>query len=164
MLADELLGLARRIADLDGENPQKANVRRAVSTAYYALFHFVIAEATANWSQSEFRPMLGRVFEHGKIRQACEKIAGGKPRVPPFEQRTTPRDHLRAVARRFIQAQELREYADYDVGGQWGQEDVDAQLEQVQDALRSWRAIRETPDAQEFLVLLLGARQRKRPA
>jgi hypothetical protein len=135
-----------------------------VSTAYYALFHFVIAEATSNWGQSELRPLLGKVFEHGKMKQACEKIALGNLRVQPFVQRVNPKDHLRAVAIRFIQAQEMREDADYDVDRQWSQKDVDTQLEQVQDALKSWIAIRETLDAQRFLVLLLGPKHRRRPA
>jgi hypothetical protein len=147
--ADELLDLARRIAQLDGANPQQASLRRAVSTAYYAhaLFHLVIDQATANWSQSEFRPLLGRVFEHGKMKQACYKVSGVNSVIPPFEKRAAPEDHLRAVAKTFIQAQEQREYADYDVALRW-----------------SWMAIRDQPDAQEFLVLLLGPKQRKRPA
>jgi len=162
--ADELLDLARRIAALDGENPQQASLRRAISTAYYALFHLVIGEATANWSQSELRPLLGRVFEHGKMKQACSRVSGVQSEIPPFEKRLTPEDHLRAVAKTFIQAQEQRENADYDVALQWSRQDVEAQIESVADAFRSWIAIRDQPDAQEFLVLLLGPKQRRRPA
>lgn len=160
--ADELLDLARRIADLDGANPGQAGLRRAVSTAYYALFHLMVGEATANWSQSDLRPLLGRVFEHGKMKQACIKFAGGDESIPPFKRRATPTDHLRAVARRFIQAQEQREDADYDVGTLWRPEDADTQIERAKDAFRSWMAIRHQPDAQKFLVLMLGARERKR--
>ena len=161
---DELLDLARRIADMDGENPQQASLRRAISTAYYALFHFVIDEATANWSQSEFRPLLGRVFEHGKMKQASYKFSGGKSVIPPFEKRATPADHLRLVASTFIEAQEQREDADYDVTRRWSREEVEMQIESVADAFRSWMAVRGQPDAQEFLVMLLGPKQRKRPA
>ncbi|SPF50055.1 conserved hypothetical protein [Candidatus Sulfopaludibacter sp. SbA4] len=162
--ADELLDLARRIASLDGVNPQQASLRRAVSTAYYALFHLAIGEATANWSQSELRPLLGRVFEHGKMKQACSRLLGGKSDIPPFEKRATPEDHLRAVAKAFVQAQEQREDADdadYDVAAPWSRGQVEAQIESVADAFRSWTAIRGRPDAQEFLVLLLGPKQRR---
>ena len=161
---DELLDLARRIADIDGENPQQASLRRAISTAYYALFHFVIDEATANWSQSEFRPLLGRVFEHGKMKQACNKFSGGNSMIPPFEMRATPADHLRFVASTFIEAQEQREDADYDVTRRWRREEVEMQIDSVADAFRSWMAVRGQPEAQEFLVMLLGPKQRKRPA
>jgi hypothetical protein len=164
IFADELLDLATRIARLDGENARQASLRRAVSTAYYALFHLVVDEATANWNQSELRPLLGRVFEHGKMKQACDKISGGKSKIPPFEKRATPEDHLRAVAGMFIEAQEQREDADYDVARQWSSVEVKAQIQNVTDAFRSWRAIRDQPGAQKFLVLLLGPKQRKRPA
>jgi len=159
--ADELLELARRIGDLDGDNPGQATLRRAVSTAYYALFHLLISEATANWSRSQFRPLLGRVFEHGKMKQACNKVPGSNLKLSPFEGRT-PEDHLRVVASTFVQAQEQREDADYDVSLQWSRKEVETQVESVADAFRSWMAVRDRPDAQEFLVLLLGPKQRKR--
>ena len=162
--ADELLDLARRISELDGVNPQQASLRRAVSTAYYALFHLLIDEATANWSQSEFRPLLGRVFEHGKMKQACNKYSGGNSEIPPFEERAAPADHLQFVARTFMQAQEKREYADYDVALRWSRSEVEAQIDSVADAFWSWIAVRGQTDAQEFLVMLLGPKQRKRPA
>lgn len=160
--ADELLELARRIADLDIESPNQATLRRAVSTAYYALFHLVIGEATANWSRSELRPLLGRVFEHGKMKQACYAVSGGTLEIPPFEKRATPQDLLRVVARTFIQAQEQREDADYDVALRWSRKEVETQIQTVADAFKSWIAIRDQPDAQRFLVLLLGPKQRKR--
>jgi uncharacterized protein (UPF0332 family) len=159
--ADELLEIARRIADLDGENPGQASLRRAVSTAYYALFHLVISEATANWSHSQFRPLLGRVFEHGKMKQACNKVSGAVFKPPPFKGRT-PEDHLRVVTSTFVQAQEQREDADYDVSLQWSRKEVETQIESVADAFRSWTAVRDKSNAQEFLVLLLGPKQRKR--
>lgn len=161
-LTDELLDLATRIADLDGDSPQQASLRRAVSTAYYALFHLLVSEAAANWSQSEFRPLLGRVFEHGKMKQACTKVSSGKVEIPPFEMRATAEDHLRVVASTFIQMQEQREDADYDVSLQWSRKEVQRQIESVTDAFRSWRVIRDEPDAQQFLVLLLGPKHRRR--
>ena len=161
-LADELLDLAESIAGLNGNRPAQAGFRRAVSTAYYALFHFVVGEATANWNQSEVRPLLGRVFEHGRMKQACNSVLGGNVRIPPFAQRATSEDHLRAVASRFVVAQQEREFADYDVSGQWDQKDVDAQIERVRDAMRSWLVIQDLPIAQKFLVLLLGAKEKAR--
>lgn len=46
MLAEDLLALAGRIATLEDTLPSQACLRRATSTAYYALFHLLIAEAT----------------------------------------------------------------------------------------------------------------------
>jgi uncharacterized protein (UPF0332 family) len=163
-LADELLDLARRIAELDDDSPRQASLRRATSSAYYALFHLLISEAVANWAQSEFRPLLSRVFEHGKMKQACNQLSRGRIEIQPFERRATPEDHLRVVASTFVQMQELREDADYDVSLQWNRKEVERQIESVADAFRSWMAIRDQPEAQQLLVLLLGPKQRKRPA
>ena len=60
---DALISLAERIAELDAKKPRQANLRRAVSTAYYAVFHFLVDEAccaqigTQN-SQKEYRHSL----------------------------------------------------------------------------------------------------------
>jgi hypothetical protein len=71
--ADELLELAQDLANLHPENPRQANLRRAMSTAYYAIFHLLISETTLNWARVELRGQLGRVFEHGKMKSASEK-------------------------------------------------------------------------------------------
>ena len=73
-IPDQLLQLALRLVNLDGEETNQATLRRAISTAYYALFHLLIAEATLNWGRSEHRAQIGRLFEHGNMRKASEKI------------------------------------------------------------------------------------------
>ena len=98
------------------------------------------------------------------MKQACDKVAGGTFKILTFEERATPEGHLRALAQRFSEAYEKREDADYDVGKRWSPEEAKKQIQNVEDAFSSWRAIRDQPEAQKFLVLLLGPRQRKRPA
>ena len=74
--SDELLELAQDLADLHPESPRQANLRRAMSTAYYAIFHLLISETTLNLARVELRAQLGRVFEHGKMKTASDnKIA-----------------------------------------------------------------------------------------
>jgi hypothetical protein len=73
-IAEELLELAQ--ATLANQHSGEAALRRASSTAYYAMFHLLIGEATANWAAFQWRPLLGRVFEHGKMKSACEKVPG----------------------------------------------------------------------------------------
>jgi hypothetical protein len=156
-MAKELLDLAQ--ATLDSDSPSEAALRRATSTAYYALFHLLVAEATAN------RPLFGRVFEHGKMKAACIQIPGVSPgpkqQQPeiPFGLRTS-KDHLRVVARGLVRTQEFREFADYDMSTTWKREDLETQVLQVADAFRSWNVIREELEAQKFLVLLLEPRMR----
>ncbi len=52
---DDLLELAQDLLNLHPESSHQASLRRAVSTAYYALFHLLISEATANWGRPELR-------------------------------------------------------------------------------------------------------------
>ena len=71
-LAEDLLEQAFLLLNKESKNPKQASLRRAVSTAYYALFHLLIQEASANWSRKDMRDYLARAFEHGTMRQASE--------------------------------------------------------------------------------------------
>jgi uncharacterized protein (UPF0332 family) len=42
--ADDLLEQALHLANRERKGPRQASLRRAVSTAYYALFHLLISE------------------------------------------------------------------------------------------------------------------------
>src|SRR5690348_10656250 len=72
----DLLEQAKHLAKREKNKPRQASLRRAASTAYYALFHFLIYEATLNWRRPEQRKSLSRFFEHGKMKAACEKQKG----------------------------------------------------------------------------------------
>ena len=43
---DDLLAQADLLLHLEKRRPKQASLRRAVSAAYYALFHFLIEEST----------------------------------------------------------------------------------------------------------------------
>ncbi len=68
-LVYNMLELADELARARGTpNHRKAAMRRAVSTAYYAVFHalcFVCASALVGWSQSENVDPIYRSVEHG---------------------------------------------------------------------------------------------------
>jgi hypothetical protein len=67
----ELLESAYSLVQVSPET--QANLRRAVSSAYYALFHLLIGEACNNWSRSEQRGRLARKFEHPRMRDASKQ-------------------------------------------------------------------------------------------
>jgi hypothetical protein len=73
---DHLLEQAKHLAKREKKKPRQASLRRAVSTAYYSLFHLLIHEAALNWKRVEQRPLLARFFEHGKMRAASERQRG----------------------------------------------------------------------------------------
>lgn len=161
----ELLAVAERLLR-DGTNTKdEASLRRAVSTAYYALFHLLIVQATENWNQEIDRPIFARLFEHGKMKAACLAIKNASPQnknpIPSFEQRKPP-DHMRAVARAFIEAQSQREIADYDLSERISPAEARIQVELVNGAFASWAQVRGSTDAHRFLMALLGTRQDRR--
>jgi hypothetical protein len=114
---DDLLELAQDLADIRHGRPHQARLRRAVSTAYYAIFHLLISEATVNWARPEFRAILARCFDRGPMKQASEaavsRINNAFKDNPPEGERKTVNTLLRTVAHAFIQAQQLRNDADY---------------------------------------------------
>ena len=60
----DLLEQAVRLAKLDVKKPKQANLRRAISSAYYALFHMLVDEACrvqvgAQHNQAPYRRVLG---------------------------------------------------------------------------------------------------------
>ena len=117
---DELLALASQLADFDATHRNQASLRRAISTAYYALFHLLISEASWNWARPELRPALGRVFDHRKMKSAFEAKRAAlnaqfksSPSVSPVAR------HLHTIAETFIQVKDKRNEADYDVAREW---------------------------------------------
>jgi len=61
----DLLEVAHKL--LWAEPETQATLRRAVSTAYYALFHLLIEAACKNWAQPQQRGNLARQFDHKRI-------------------------------------------------------------------------------------------------
>ena len=162
---DDLLELAQDLADLYPDNPHQASLRRAVSTAYYALFHLLISETTANWARPELRAILGRCFDHGPMKTASEtkvsQINTAFTWNSPETAEKTVAIHLRTVANAFIQAQQRRNDADYNIAKEWTPVEVDKQIASVHEAFKTWNIIRDEAFAQGYLVSLLGAKDRR---
>jgi hypothetical protein len=79
---EDLLEQAVKRATLDARRPKQANLRRAISSAYYAMFHLLVDEACrvqigAQHNQTPFRQVLGRAFAHGVMKEACKSFGGG---------------------------------------------------------------------------------------
>ena len=122
---DDLLEQAKHLANRERKKPRQASLRRAVSTAYYALFHLLISEATLNWRRVEQRHLLARLFEHGRMKAAsdkqrseCGRLINSNPLPQPSRELDNAR-HLYRVAETFLQAQQHRHTADYDNSKQW---------------------------------------------
>jgi hypothetical protein len=163
--ADDLLALTQDIANLPSEAHRQANLRRAVSTAYYALFHLLISEATLNWARPELRPILGRLFDHGPMYSAsvakeAELNAYFKGNPPESAERTVAQ-HLLTVSKTFVQAQQRRIDADYNMRGEVTETETLTQIESVTEAFKSWDIIRGEATAQAYLLSMLGNKDRR---
>ncbi|HUI82497.1 MAG TPA: hypothetical protein VLY24_31460 [Bryobacteraceae bacterium] len=163
--AEELLEFAQELANLHPDAPHQPSLRRAVSTAYYALFHLLISEATKNWQRPELRAALGRVFDHGPMKQAADKKVRNSTTISrQSHQRVRKKTvalHLRNVADAFGQAQYHRNEADYNMDREWNSTEVLLHIDLIADAFKSWNSIREEPAAQAYLVSMLPSKERK---
>ena len=61
---------------------------------------------------------------------------------------------LKNVANAFATLQQRRHTADYDNGVEWSRDNALAQIDLASSAFADWRAIRETDNAQDFLLML----------
>jgi hypothetical protein len=165
-LAVELLAQARILATIDPGVPSQANLRRAISAAYYAVFHLLISEAVATLVPVQPRGLGDRVsrsFNHNEMQKICLAVV-----------KTDLADkfgilfgsgissNLRVVAERFSVLQQARHAADYDVGQLFSRSLALTHIENAELAFQNWSPIRNTEEATVFLTALaFGARWAK---
>ena len=149
---DDLLQQALQLVHQQPSN--QASLRRLVSTAYYGLFHLLIAEAVANWSRVGLRAALGRAFDHGIMKAASNRIQDTR-QFPFKEEDAKVVADLISVAKTFAQLQEKRVTADYANTTFWTLTEALAQVKSAEQAFSTWKTIREERIAQEYLVSLL---------
>ena len=130
----DLLETARRLAQLGAAQATQADLRRAISTAYYALFHCLAAAAadllTGSDRSLEWHQVY-RALEHAKAKHACRQQR--VLRAFPME--------IRRFAEMFVDLQEARHEADYALEGEYSKPDVLAIIH------RAWNAINEFEQA-----------------
>ena len=148
---DDLLQQSLQLVHNEPKKPKQASLRRAVSTAYYALFHFLIGEAVANWKNQTVRSNLARAFDHGQMKSASNRMVSSNL----TGQDASVVDGLKLVARAFITLQEKRLTADYDSGTFWSRTEALSQVKLAEQAFAAWRVIRQEQIAQAYLVSLL---------
>jgi len=155
----DLLEQARHLANREPKRPKQASLRRAVSTAYYALFHLLSIETAKNWSRPAERFAFARMLDHGPMAKVCETTRNDLSKH--FNSRPAPGrnldvlQHLHLIANTFAEMLEHRHTADYNGEKIWSRTDVLQEIASVEAAFRSWEEIRDEPEAQNFLLRLL---------
>ena len=158
-VASDFLTQARHLLTYDRRRPKQASLRRAVSAAYYALFHLLTEEAARRLVGEASKPLrqqVQRAFDHGTMRQCCRSFSGGAlpGNLAPLIA-AQPSPSLRVVARHFLLLQDARHVADYDMSRDYTRANAEALIEQAEQAFAAWRTIRVTNEAKTFLVSLL---------
>jgi uncharacterized protein (UPF0332 family) len=151
---DELLQQANKLLQKNARNRSQADIRRSVSSAYYCLFHLLIFETSLNWSNETSRSGLARMFDHGVMKRACNKVADENKMRYQDENKANVQK-LRLIARSFVQLQEKRHEADYNIRDKWTVTQARNEVHTARKALIAWQKIRTERIAQEFLVSLL---------
>jgi hypothetical protein len=160
-LDEDLLEQAEYLARRDPTRPKQANLRRAISSAYYALFHMLIREAAAALvSDVRLRLLVPRAFDHGEMKQACRPFAAGAlpDHIKAVTDPTVP-DDLRTVAEVFVEMQQSRHEADYNVASTFNRPDVLGYVARTRGAFEAWERVRDQQIATVFLVNLLLAKK-----
>lgn len=157
----ELLAQARYLCRKEPKHPKQASLKRAISTAYYALFHCFIYYTTKKFIPNEhktLRPLLGRIFEHGKMKNAChELIKKGKNKINIIDD-VLPNDLL-DVADAFKQLQQARHEADYDMAKQFTKVEASDLVELASVAIDGFEGFYSELHGSLFMIALLNATQ-----
>jgi len=146
---DELIEHAVFLAEfnLPGQ-PKQADLRRAVSAAYYALFHLLTTEAAQNWKHFRQRDRFARMFDHGRMKTCSSRVSSRPLPIDPAE--IPVARSLKLVADSFVTLQSARHRADYDNSEVWSRTQVYEAIIEAQDAMTEWMTIREAAMAQDY--------------
>ncbi len=123
-----LLDLAAQLATPPGRGrPRQTHLRRAVSTAYYALFHFLVAAAAdllvgQNERGGARYSLVYRSFDHREMKNSCANAAS-----LVYE--------LQTCARLFVELQVARHEADYEPNARISAHDATAAIDKAREAM-----------------------------
>lgn len=158
-LSSDLLAQARSLAKNEPKNPKQASLRRAISAAYYALFHLLTEEAAkamcAGANSDDLRLVLRRAFEHTAMKNAAKGFGAGSPAEVWQPLVTALSQELKLVAAEFVELQQARHRADYDFSSPVTPSDTNDLIERAESAVKAWKSIRKTKEAKVFLTALL---------
>ena len=148
----DFIATARDLAGANSKGrPRETNIRRAVSSTYYALFHclatcnanMLVGGPGANRSQPAWRQAY-RGLQHGTVRQRCER----QNIIIKFP------DEIQDFAERFVDMQQKRHEADYDPDATFSKSDVIQDITDAEDVIRCFNSV-PVRDRRAFAVYVL---------
>lgn len=167
-----LLDLARELAGTGRGRPRDANLRRGMSSAYYAVFHDITALAVDHVLRSApvaAQNDVRRTWTHGEVAGACKlvkeraQVLAHNPTAPPSKKDSqwgplvdlaASDPHMADAARLFLELQEQRHAADYDHGAHFDKASLLSACQDAEDA-RAELGSAGASAREAFLALLL---------
>lgn len=162
----DLINLARSLAEIDNRRPRQASLRRAVSTAYYAVFHYLVdevccAQIGSQNSQKKYRYLLARAFVHTSMKEACTSFAGGTLKASIVKKLPCNSSGIYAIpveicdiAGTFFELQEKRHMADYDLSELFRKSEVLTLIDQAELHIENFRRLAVSDTRKFFLACL----------
>jgi hypothetical protein len=155
---NELLALAREMVDRNPAAPVESELRRAVSTAYYALFHLLIHEGTARLvARSSLRSRVARTFEHKFMSAVCKEFGALLPNPAGLYVHNSgsviPAGVV-TIASEFVTLQDARLSADYDTAIIWSHIEAEDRVASAELAFGEWPGIQSDSGTDLFLAEL----------
>lgn len=153
---DELLQQADALAGKPAAT--QADVRRAISAAYYAIFHFCMTAAadmvlgTTGRSTSSYS-FVYRSVDHKTLRGLCAQLSQTKPQNVAI----TPSNGFGAIAdfaRVIVSLQGQRHLADYDASRNFTDAEAKVAISEARQAI-AWFKSCDDEQQRAFLTMLL---------
>jgi hypothetical protein len=154
-----LLALAEQLSrgSISGSEKEKTKLRKAVSAAYYALFHRLTGLASdllvgvPSQKKAEHAwAIIYRALSHGDALRRCRAVANPPPPLEPFS------NHIVEFARIFEALQVSRHRADYDPNAQFS---VRAYVSTAKEAIAELERVEKDEQLLFIVFLLFGLRQ-----
>ncbi len=158
--SDQLLLLSFDLLSRDsGLAESDVTRRRAVSTAYYALFHRITGDAVhliAPNVPDVTNHRIQRWFDHAEIKKVCSRFLPNALEKPLRELiGPTASLDMQNVASTFVRLQDARHGADYDLSYVLSHTEAWRLVLDASAATASWERIKDSAEANIFILSLL---------
>lgn len=157
-LAADLLEQAIHLAAREPRRPRQASLRRAVSAAYYSLFHLIVDGAARQLTGDvKLRLGIARAFDHAAMRAAADAVSqvSRNPKGKHWFRgylADPVHEELVAVCATLVDLQEQRHRADYDTSSVFTRWETNVLVSSARVAHLHWHRQRSTPNARAFTL------------
>ena len=167
-LARDLLAQAQMLATREPKKPRQASLRRAISSAYYALFQLLVDAASrqlvSGLDNTRLRHRVARSFRHNEMKNTCKDVAQWRANNPPKRFAglldAQPTAEWVRVAEAFVELQQARHNADYNVETKFSRDDVVTLIRTADRAFEAFDALDKTGAERRIFLAALAFSER----